>query len=502
VDPRRIVESNAVLQVSSALAELLDLPVDEVAVRVNRPNRRFEYVKRFVHQEAADELVAMDLQGVFFRDATVRFYPHKSFMCHVLGFVNHNGEGCGGVEQAMDSYLKGSPGWLESSVDAFRRELYWRRERYVPALQGADVELTVDQNIQYMVEKALDRTVETHHAVGAWAIVQRVHTGEILAMASRPCFNINEFLDSRPEERLNRAIGQVYEPGSTFKAAVIAAAFNEGTVDPSVVFDCENGAWYYKGRILHDYHAYDRLTVADGLQKSSNILTAKVALTLGDRRIESYLRRFGIGSPLGIDLPGEEAGILHPCEKWSGISATRIAIGQGVAVTALQMLGVYCAIANDGFLMRPYVVRRVKGKDGTTLRSGEPEVLSRPITSETARLMMRLLARVTEDGGTGKRARVDGYRVAGKTGSAQKPVGGRYSNSAHVASFVGFLPALEPEIAIIVVVDEPQPLHTGGVVAAPAFQEIASDVVRYLDIPPGEDVVADTGSGMRVAQHR
>jgi cell division protein FtsI (penicillin-binding protein 3) len=224
--------------------------------------------------------------------------------------------------------------------------------------------------------------------------------------------------------------------------------------------------------------------VADILKKSSNIGAAKIALLMGDERLYRCLRAFHLGQSLGLDLPGEEAGILHPVERWSGISASRIAIGQGVAVTGLQMLGVLCSLANDGVLMRPYVVRRVQRADGSVVFEREPQVLGRTVTRETATLMRALLTRVTEPEGTGTRAAVEGFQVAGKTGTAQKPIGGVYSETDYMASFVGFLPADKPEIGIIVVVDNPQPLHTGGMVSAPVFGEIAEQTVRYLDIVP------------------
>jgi len=240
----------------------------------------------------------------------------------------------------------------------------------------------------------------------------------------------------------------------------------------------------YRGKPLRDYHAYDRLSVADVLRKSSNIGAAKIALSLGREQLEAYLRDFCIGRRLGVDLPGEEAGILHERSKWSAISITRIAMGHEVGTTSLHMLSVLSAIANDGLLMRPYIVDRVIDAHGRTVMKGQPEVLSRRIRPDTARVMRRLLARVTGPGGTGRKAAVEGYAVAGKTGTAQKPVPGGYSDTAHMASFVGFLPAEEPELGIIVVVDDPQPLHTGGAVAAPAFSEIASMAVRYLDVAP------------------
>jgi cell division protein FtsI (penicillin-binding protein 3) len=492
-DPQMIVSNDCLAEVATQLADALDLATDEVAVRLNRPERRYACVKRAVREESVEVVRKQELPGVFFRDKIVRYYPQENFMCHVLGFVNHNGDASGGVEQYLDEYLRGCPGMRLSRVNAFRQKVFWDEERDIPAIEGADVSLNVDQNIQYFVEKALDEVMIKHKAKGAWSIVQCVRTGRILAMAARPGYDLNNFNEFGKSAWLNRAVGHVYEPGSTFKAVAFAAALNEGIVDPNEELHCEHGAWRYGKRTLRDFHPYGILTVADGLKKSSNILSAKVALRLGENRFYDYLGRFNIGRRMGVDLPGEEAGILHPVSGWSKISATRIAIGQGVAVTALQMLGVFCAIANDGVLMRPYIVQRVTDREGGTLVEPKSSVLQRPVRPETAALMRRLLLRVTEDGGTGKRARVEGYKVAGKTGTAQKPVNGRYSDTAYMASFVGFLPAEDPRIAAIVVVDEPQPKHTGGYVAGPAFSRIAGQTVRYLNIPP---------DGYRVAQQR
>ncbi len=490
-EPKMIVAMNAVLDVASKLAEYLDLPVDEVAVKLNRPKRLYSRIKRFVPADLAAQIQAEKLPGVFLRDANVRYYPQRSFMCHVLGFVNYEGTGSAGVEQRMHSYLKGSPGMLESEVDALRHELYLQRGRYIPGMEGSDVQLTLDQNVQHIVEKVLDSTLEEYpKAKGAWCIIQRVRTGEILAMASRPDYDLNDFGTTSNDAKLNRAIGSVYEPGSTMKAVCFAAVLNEGLVTPDTVLSCENGIWYYKGRPLRDSHPHGDLTVADGLKKSSNILTAKLSLMLGNERLHKYMSDFGVGKRLGIDLPGEEGGIFHPLSKWSGISPTRIPIGQGVAVTALQMVGVYATIANDGYLMRPHVVQRVTASDGTVVYNAEPQVLARVIRPETAATMRRLLVRVTEDGGTGRRGRVDGYQVAGKTGTAQKAIPGGYSDTDYVASFVGFLPADSPELAIIVVVDEPQKFHGGGKVAAPAFSKIATEVACCLGLqPPSAEVI-------------
>ncbi len=483
VDPQTILKNGHLQFIGAQLARVLQLDPAMVFARINRPNRRYECVQKYVPEDTAGQIQRMQMKGVFLRDSSARNYPHQDMLCHVVGFSNVEGVGGAGIEQQLNDFLRGRPGLRISEKDGHRRELYTRRSLEINPQEGSDVYLTVDQNIQYIVEKALDAAMVEHSARGAWAIVQRVKTGEILAMAMRPAYDLNQYGSTAQDHMLNRAIGYVYEPGSTFKMAVIAAALNEGTVHPDQIFDCENGHWFFQGRPLRDYHPYGRLSVADIIKKSSNIGTAKVALTLGEARLEKYLRAFGIGKPLGIDLPGEEGGILRPRSKWTSLSISRIAMGHEVAVTSLQILNMMCTIANGGFLMRPMIVQKVVDPQGRTVVSYAPEVLARPIREETAREMQRLLARVTEKGGTGTRAAVEGYWVGGKTGTAQKPEGGRYSDERNVASFVGFIPADHPEIGIIVVVDEPQPLHTGGVVSAPIFREIASQVVRYLDIP-------------------
>ena len=487
-NPDVISGDDRVMATAEMLSDKLGIPADEVAVKLNNPGRRYALIQRAVLPELADSIASLDCGGIFLRSHIVRYYPHRDFMCHVLGFVNYEGHGCYGVEQGMNRFLHGTPGILVSKKDALQKELYWERERVIPSIEGSDVHLTIDQYVQHIAEEAIEQAMIEHRARGAWAIVQRVATGEILALASRPAFDLNQFRTAEDEAKLNRAVGVIFEPGSIMKAMTFAAVFNERLVTPETVLDCENGAWMYGGRLLRDYRPYGTLTVADGFKKSSNILTAKLALLLGNENLYAYMRNFGFGNRLGFDLPGEEGGILHATKTWSKISATRIAIGQGVAVTAIQMLAAYNAIANDGILMRPYVIAHVEKKEGTLLHYRGPEVVGRPISRDTAATMRYLLSRVTEKGGTGRRAAVEGYRVAGKTGTAQKPVPGGYSSTDYVASFVCFLPAESPEIGIIVVVDEPQPVHVGGRVAAPVFQQIASQTVRYLGIPS----IADT----------
>ncbi|MBU4199083.1 MAG: penicillin-binding protein 2 [Verrucomicrobia bacterium] len=496
-----VVHSNHQAQaVALSLGNILQIDSATIMARLNSPASRFVYLigyGRYVDDEQASEIIRMKFPGVFLNDVMVRSYPRGASMCHVLGYVNLEREGSAGIEQRWDRYLQGVTGLLISELDGQRRELYDRRTLEIKPRKGADVTLTIDQYVQYIVERALESAVSEHQAAAAWAIVECVRTGEILAMANWPGYDANQFRTTVPDVMRNRCVANLYEPGSTFKIAVVAAALNEQVVTSSQVFDCERGTWFYRGRPLRDYHPYDKLSVADVIKKSSNIGAAKIALLLGDAPFFRYLKAFGIGEMTGIELPGEEAGILHPVSKWQPISATRIAIGHEVAVTALQMLGVICAIANDGMLMKPYIVQRVTGSDGHVLFEQKPVVVSRPIRPETAAEMKRLLTRVTEEDGTGRRARVEGYTVGGKTGTAQKPIPGGYSDVLNMASFTGFIPAEDPQLAIIVVLDEPKNVRTGGAVAAPVFKEIAEQSVRYLDIPPaGNDNFASHASGV------
>lgn len=487
VDPLVVLSNRQAQAVSAQLARVLDLPVAQVRDRVNRPGRRYEPVARLVREEVAAKVERLGLPGVFFESLTTRYYPQGESGCHVLGYSNKEGVGSAGIEQRWDPYLKGRPGLRQSERDGNRREIYTRRSLEIAPQEGADIHLTLDQNVQYFTEKALDFAMTNFNPLAAWAIVEDVRTGAILAMASRPAYSPNEYNSTEADVRLNRTVGVNYEPGSVFKVGVVAAALNEGLIATNDLFDCENGMWYYAGRPLRDFHPYGTLDVTGILRKSSNIGAAKIAVMLGEARLHRYLTAFGLGKPTGIEVPGEEVGLLHPLAKWSKLSITRVAMGHEVAVTALQMLNVLCCIGNDGFLMKPHLVRKVVDKNGVVLQETKPAALARPITERTAMLMRTMLLEVTREGGTGTRAAVKGYPVAGKTGTAEKIVNGRYVKNENVSSFMGLLPAARPEIGIIVVLDNPQPLRTGGVTAGPVFARIAEPVARYLDILPAEE---------------
>lgn len=504
VDPKFMQENGHPRFTGLQLSRLLELDPAMVFASINRPEREYVELKEEVAEDTVRQIESMRLPGVRCPEYSQRHYPRGNLMSHVVGYANAEAVGSAGIEQRMERYLRGVPGLRVSEVDGKRREVYTRRVMEIEPQPGADVQLTLDQNLQYFVEKALEDALLTNGAKGAWAIVQNVRTGEILAMASRPDYDLNKFNAVDADNRLNRAIGYTFEPGSVFKVIVYAAAFNEGILTPNEVFDCENGLWHYAGKPLKDYHPYGRLTAAEALKKSSNIAAAKIALRLGEDRLYRYLKLFGIGTPTGIALPGEEGGILNARSKWTKLSVTRIPMGHEVAVTSMQMLQAMSAIANGGELMRPLVLKRVTNTKGESLHVPEPEAVSHPIRPETARLMARLLTGVTEDG-TGKRAKVEGFSVAGKTGTAEKPGPGGYDHLRNLASFIGFLPAENPEISIMVTFDEPQGgpnQRTGGAVAAPVFRAIAEQAVRYLDIPPVPETQRFTYAGGSESVHQ
>ncbi|MFA7257197.1 MAG: penicillin-binding protein 2 [Kiritimatiellales bacterium] len=486
-DPKFILENGDIQTACDALSSRLSMKRSEVWNLLNQPDRQYVRIQKFMRAEAVEPLRAMNLKGLIFEDVPIRDYPKGVLGAHVIGYANYEGVGSAGIEQRMNTLLQGVSGLRISQKDGRRHEIYSRRTVDIDPQSGSDVYLTLDQQIQHFAEVALDNLMAKYHPAAAWAIVQNVRTGEILAMASLPTFNLNRFNTAPVEWMRNRTINYTYEPGSTMKAMIIAAALDCGVVRATDIFDCENGKWYYGGAVLHDSHEYGKLTVADIIKKSSNIGAAKVALQMGNAKVYQSLRAFGFGERTGLELPGEDAGILWNPDRWSKMSITRIAMGHEVLVTSMQILNAINTIANDGIRMRPLIIRKVVNTQGETVAEAQPEVLARPIRPETAKQMRRLLARVTQPGGTAPQAALPGYLVAGKTGTAQKVnlEQGGYYHDKFIASFVGFLPVENPAISIIVVADEPQQGgYYGGTVCAPYFREIADQTVRYLRIPP------------------
>ncbi len=504
VDPRAPVkEGQDKALTAQRISQLTGRPFAEVWREITgegKKNSRFIVIGKTFDKDAID---LMTNKAVYcccgLAPFSERAYPQGRSFSHILGCVS--GEDAkgrnGGVEQQVEGFLRGIDGAFEGIKDKNGREIRERRRTTMKAIDGASVYLTIDHNIQHIVCELLRAGITNYCATGGKVIVQKVATGEILAMASQPDFDPANFRDSSPEERRNKAIGLVYDPGSTMKAITISAALNEGVVAPNTVLDVGQGSWAYGGRILRD-HPRGPLTVRQIIQKSSNIGAAKIGLMLGNRRLESYIKAFGFTQRLGIDLPGEERGILPPHKTWEPVKPTRVAMGQGISVTPLQMVNAYSTIANGGHCMRPYVISRIVSPEGTTVFRNEPKELGRPIRPDTSEKMRAILKSVTNyaadrgDHGTGWRARIEGYSVAGKTGTAQMLINGAYSEKDYWSSFVGFVPAENPVFCMIVILDRPRgeltaegyhKAHDGGGTAAPLFSKIASYVAQYLEIP-------------------
>lgn len=428
-------------------------------------------------------------------DDQLRKYPNNALAAHVLGFVGRNADtnsaeygqmiGVDGIERTFDEKLSGSPGWRITEKDGRGNEVVALRDQDVPARDGFNVVLTIDSVIQNLLEAALENGMEKYAPDNITGIILRPRTGEILAMASLPDYDPNK-VPSNPELRRNRLIGDVCEPGSTFKVVPVAGALNERVVRLNEVFDCERGAFSFGGRTLHDAHGgHGLLTVEGIITKSSNIGAAKIGIRLGPDRLYDYMSEFGFGMPTGIPLPAESRGILHPVNKWSKVSIAQIPMGHGVAVTRLQMAMAMAALANKGDLMRPMLVNRVEDHAGHVITQYQPQRVRQVVSEATAKQMVQALKTVTAPGGTATLASLTNYTVAGKTGTAQKPGKGGYLAGKYVASFIGFFPADNPEVCISIVLDEPSKNgYYGGVVAAPVFREVARNVASYLQIPP------------------
>ena len=470
----------------------LKLPRREVAEKL-QGDRCYIVLKREVSKATADslraKLRAQKLHGIYFEHDSTRIYPNNSMLCHVIGFTDFEHRGIQGVEASMEEYLHGHDGYRYVERNRAGQEIVLYRGQERAAKNGCRVHLTIDLNLQNIVENELDAAMREYSPKKATVILMRPRTGEILAMANRPHFDLNLRSDARPEQMKNRAIIDMMEPGSTFKIVTAAAALNERKVRLGSTIFCENGLWNFGGRALHDHAAYSNMTVQDILVKSSNIGAAKLALTVGEQKFYEYIRRFGFGERSGIELPGEIPGLIRPPQSWSKISITRIPMGHEIGVTPLQMTAAMAAIANEGKLLTPRIVKSITGADGKTIATFSPSVSRQVITPQTARDIGNALRGVVSDRGTAAAAAVPGFTISGKTGTAQKvdPKGG-YEEGKYVVSFSGYLPADHPEFVGLVVLDDAKTtkaeLNYGGLVAGPIFSRIAEKAARYLDLQP------------------
>jgi cell division protein FtsI/penicillin-binding protein 2 len=459
------------------LAAILNLDADDLAGRL-KAYRSFCWIKRKVTSEEAKSIRALELRGIYFEKETKRFYPNGDLAAHVLGYVGMDDNGLGGLEYALNSQIRGQPGRMLISTDA-RRQSYRSVERQ--GEPGMNAVLTIDENIQYIAERALDAAVKKFHAAGGTVIVMDPHSGDILALANDPTFNPNAYEQSKTQDRIDRAVGWIYEPGSTFKLVTMSAALDYHLISPDELIDCGGSGIVLAGHLIHNDEHFGVMTIADALAHSSNVAAIKIALQLGEARFYNYIERFGFGSRTDMGLPGEDRGLVRPPSQWSGISIGEMAMGQGVGVTPIQIITAYSSVANDGVLVAPRIVRQLFRGDEHEMET--PSAGRRIISPQTAQEMKQMLHGVIEHG-TGMEAQLSGYTAAGKTGTSQKVDStGHYSHSKFVSSFVGFAPVENPAVTILAVIDTPVGAYYGTKVAAPVFRSIAQQTLCYLNIP-------------------
>lgn len=476
----KIMSDNDKRGAIAQLSGLLNLSPDFIKERLNR-DKYFVWLKRKLPIDLTEKIKELDLNGIDFRRESKRYYPNESLAAHVIGFAGTDNTGLEGLELNYDKQLKGKVGRMQVLRDARQKQLQVGKS-FIPPQDGFHLVLTIDETIQYIAETALDKAYKKHNAKAATIIVMDVKTGEILALANRPTYNLDQAAKSNIESRTNRAISFVYEPGSVFKIITAAAALEEEIFVEEDKIDCESdGKYRIANHILTDHHALGVLSFRDVFVRSSNIGTVKIAQRLGPDIVYKYGRRFRFGLSTGIDLKGEVNGWLKDPSQWSKTTIGAIPIGYEVTVTPLQLVAAISSIANEGVYMRPFVVKYVKDNQDQTIASFEPQVVDRVISANTANRIKEILKGVVAEG-TGRRAQIDGVQVAGKTGTARKVIDGKYSRGKYYASFMGFAPADNPRLAAVVVVDQPHPSYYGGTVSAPVFQEVMDNALKYLKV--------------------
>ena len=502
VDPSNVEDRT---KVSSNLSSILGVKRQKITGALSNQGS-FRWIARQISPVRTERIRTLKLKGVHLVQEPRRFYPHRELACHLLGFAGLDSTGLDGLESKYDEYLKGVPKKVVWGRDARGRKIYLSDD------SGSAVDdrscslfLTIDSKIQYIVESQLKKAIEDTGAKGGTVIVMDPGTGEVLAMANEPLFNPNEFSIYPADARRNRAVTDCFDPGSVFKPFMAAAALEEGLVTETDIFDCENGSYTVGNRVIHDAQneKFQELNLPDIIKHSSNIGSVKIAEKLGKEKFYHYIKMFGFGSKTGIDLPGESRGILRNSKDWTDVDFATIAFGQGVSVTAIQLVTAMSAIANDGVLMKPHVVRCMVDKKGSVVKEIEPVAVRRVISPETSHRITSILTDVVEEG-TGGNARIVNLSVAGKTGTSQKFDFdlGRYSARKVEASFIGFFPAEDPQMVILVMLDEPKIHRWGGAAAAPVFKEVSEQILRCFNnsMELREVAANENNEGVRIIQ--
>jgi cell division protein FtsI (penicillin-binding protein 3) len=481
-EPRRMQN---IPMAAQSLAEILEIDPQELLTRMSDPKRRaFLVIKHRIDPQAEKRIEALNLDGVRFEDESMRVYPNRELASQTLGFVNRNNVGGAGIELQYDKVLQGKEGVYSFDIDAGHRSFRLKVDK--APVQGHSLVLSIDKSIQYIANRELAAGVEKAQAKAGTVIIMESDTGRILALSNYPQFNCNTYNEYEPDRWRNRAVSDVFEPGSTFKVVVAATALDADLTHADEMIDCQMGSITIGKHVFHDHKAYGLLTFQQILEFSSNVGAAKLGLRLGQENLYKGLRNFGFGSKSGVDLPGEIIGLVRDWREWSGLSIGAISFGQEVAVTSIQILTAINAIANGGYRVRPSIVDRIVDEKGNLVSIRTPERV-RLMRSQTAEAVSNAFEGVVLRG-TGRRAALEGYRAAGKTGTAQKVVDGRYSPNKYVASFIGFAPLPKPRITILVQIDEPKGVHYGGDVCAPFFQKIAQETLLQLRVPPDSNL--------------
>jgi len=481
-EPKKVVE---VERTARELARILQIDSKEIQEKLRR-GRSFEWIKRQISPKEAEAIKALRFPGIHFLKENKRFYPYGSLAAHVVGFVGLDLKGLEGIEFQYNALLNGKPLVWMMERDAIGRGIFLSDPPIEKESQSRNIILTLDTHLQRIAEVELEEAVQKWEAKGGMAIIMEPKTGKILAMASSPTFNPNQFLNYRPKAWRNRAITDVFEPGSMFKVFLAAAALEERVIQPSDSFYCENGAYTVYDRTIRDHSPHGWLTFKQILKVSSNIGASKVGEKMGKDRFYRYIREFGFGEKTRVGLPGEANGILHHPRYWSPVSLDTISFGQGISVTGIQLAMALSTIANGGRQMRPYIVEKITDEEGEVIQTFQPEEVKRVLSEETCKTLISLLKATTEKGGTGEQAVPQGYEIAGKTGTAQKvdPILGGYSTEHYMSGFMGLAPVEDPKIVVLVVIDEPRGNNFGGVVAAPVFRAIVEKALPYLNVLP------------------
>ncbi|MFQ5454649.1 MAG: peptidoglycan D,D-transpeptidase FtsI family protein [Nitrospirota bacterium] len=475
--------------VSKRLATILNMDYGYIKKRL-RKRDKFVWIARKVDRKKAMEIKKMNIPGIEYTIESQRFYPKGYLLSNMIGFAGIDNHGLEGVERKYDKFLRGKKEKITLERDGKGHTLFPTGLDYLSVPRGNDLILTIDEVIQHIAEKELDMAINSSKAKGGSVIAMDPDTGEILAMATYPRFNPNMISSYSPDEWRNRAITDIYEPGSTFKIIVAAGAIEENKAFPEDIIDREDGTIKIGRKTIRDFsHGKSKerfLTFREVIEKSSNVGMIKVGMRLGEERLLKYIKLFGFGTKTGIDLLGEVKGLVRNIKEWSGLSLASLSIGQEIGVTPIQLITAVATVANEGLLMSPYVISRIMDQDGKVVKQNHPQIIRRVISKETSRQLTDILTGVVSDRGTGKNAIIEGYMIAGKTGTAQKidPVTKRYSHRKSVCSFIGFFPIDNPKVIILVVIDEPAGYATGGSVAAPVFRNIAREIIYYWGITP------------------